>query len=272
MQKHYKLRLWVEAVDTDVDSDADKDGTPKPHVFSTNRFTFRIVSESVLLSEIAREEDEQRKKFLEMFENLQNREIKLIEICSMLDRGAFKDPELPMELQQQLNGMVGSLAVTSSQLEKAKEVVINVRKDYERILKELRINQVETGSMIARVNTGIVEPLLQAEATEFPEALKAIAEFSNVLREASKINNVRVDQITTESRKNAAKTAQIRIQELKDKLRTVLDAMDKISGLNELIRKLVEIESSEKAQEELYQRLKDELIRKELEGLDPKKP
>ena len=269
VQQHYKLRLRMEAVDTDLDGDAEKDGTPKPHVFATNWFTFRIVSESVLLSEIAREEDELRKKFVEMFENLQNREVKLAEICSKLDRGAFKNPEVAGELEKEVLGMIGSLAVTSAALDKNKETAVNVRKDYERILKELRVNQVELGGFTARVHDLIVEPLIQAEAEEFPNAAKGILDFSKSLDRTKTVNNV--TQVTSNTHE-AAKTAQLRIQDLKEKLRGVLDAMDKISGINELIAKLVIIEASEKDQQELYERKKKELLEEQLRLLtDPKK-
>jgi len=270
VQQHYTMKLWAEAVDTDLDSDAEKDGTPKPHQFATNRITFKIVSEPVLLAEIAREEGELQKRFKEMFENLQNREAKLAELVSELDRGAFKDPEVAGSLEKQVNTMIGNLAVTSSSLEKNKEVVAGVRKDYERILKELRVNQVETGSMIVRVGTAIVEPLLQVEEDEFPAASKGVADFSRALDRAKGMNNV--TEITGSTRASA-RLAQERIKELKDKLRNVLEAMEQIEGINQLIKQLVKIEGDEKEQEELYRKILQDVQRKAIEGLtDPPKP
>src|SRR5262249_22977406 len=58
VQLRYKMRLWLEAVDGDVDSEKDKDGSPKPHVSkSKDIFNFVIVSETELLTEIAKEEE-----------------------------------------------------------------------------------------------------------------------------------------------------------------------------------------------------------------------
>jgi hypothetical protein len=346
VQPHYKMRLRVEALDTDLETDADKDGTPKPHMFPTNWVTFRIVSESVLLSEISREEDDLRKKFIDMFENLQNREIKLVEICAKLDSpNGFKNPDDKMELEKQLNGMIGSLAVTATALEKGQESVVNVRKDYERILKELRVNQIEKYNFVERVSDLIVEPLLQVgggpsgtdesawfmltpqsfnalradkmadaalsrldvlkdkkytnrndflrtvakvltpedmelyqelllkdalKGITFPSAKKSIAELSRALERAKNMNNV--PEITG-STKKAAADAKARIQELKDALRSILDAMDKIADINLLINKLKEVETKLRIQEEAADREKADLIRKELEKLtNPGKP
>ena len=161
VQPHYKMRLRVEALDTDLENDAEKDGTPRPHTFATNWVTFRIVSESVLLSEISREEDDLRKKFIDMFENIQNREVKLVEVVTKLESGSFKNADEKAELEKQLNGLIGSLAVTATALEKSQETVVNLRKDYEHILKELHVNQVEKFDVMKRVGELIVEPLLQ---------------------------------------------------------------------------------------------------------------
>jgi hypothetical protein len=345
VQPHYKMRLRVEAVDTDLDSDADKDGTPKPHTFATNWVTLRVVSESVLLSEISREEDDLRKKFIDMFENLQNREIKLAEMVGKLESGRFKDPGDKMELEKELNGMIGSLAVTATALEKGQESVVNIRKDYERILKELRVNQVEMYGMIQRVSGLIVEPLLQVgggpsgtdesawfmlttqsfnalradkvpdpvlgrlnvlkekkstsrndflrdvartvgpeelelygeallkhaqKGITFPSAKKSIAELSRAIERAKNMNNV--PEITGSTR-TAAADAKARIQELKDALRAVLDAMDKIADINLLINKLKEVETKLRVQEEAADAERRRLIEEELKKLtNPGKP
>ncbi len=57
-QPRYQMQLWLEAVDNDLDSDKTKDGRPQPHLkVSEEKFTFFLVSENELLTEIAKEEE-----------------------------------------------------------------------------------------------------------------------------------------------------------------------------------------------------------------------
>src|SRR5439155_11277285 len=89
-QQPYTVTLWLEALDTDLDSDADN-GVPRPHVGQTpERLKFKIVSENELLVEIGKEEEELRKKFDEMVKILLVREERLVEVGSKLERGDFK--------------------------------------------------------------------------------------------------------------------------------------------------------------------------------------
>ena len=84
------------------------------------------------------------------------------------------------------------------------------------------------------------------------------------------MNNV--PEITSSSKKAAA-DARARIQELKDALRAILEAMDKMADINLLINKLKEVEAKLRIQEEAAAALQQKLIEQELKKLtDPGKP
>jgi hypothetical protein len=223
----------------------------------------------VLLSEISREEDELRKRFIEMFDNLENRELKLAEICAVLDRGTFKYPNDMAEVVKELNGMIGSLAVTTAALDKGQDAMVAVRKDYERILKELRINQVDLFDSIKRVGASIVEPLVEIEGAEFPAAKAGIANFSRAIDKAKGMNNV---PEVTNSTRASAKDAQLKIKELKDRLRAVKDAMDKMADIAVLIEKLKAIEAKLREQEDKENELLRKLIEDQINKLTNPKP
>src|SRR5262249_40327538 len=74
-QQPYTVTIWVEAVDTDLDSELDEKGAPRPHLGQMQeKMKFKVVSDNELLVEIGKEEEELRKKFDEMFEALLVRE------------------------------------------------------------------------------------------------------------------------------------------------------------------------------------------------------
>jgi len=255
-QPHYRLTLWLEAEDTDLDSETLDDGkTPRRHLGMSDRFTFRIVSDAVLLSEIATEENNIAKRFKEMYNTLETREVKLAEVVSTLDRGAIKSGDMK-DIEGALNGMLGNLKTTTDAVDKGKDVAIGVRTDYQRIQKELRINQIQL--TLGKVTNSIINPLMLAEQHEFPDARKALDEFSDAVNKARSMNNV--VQIS-DSTRTSGKEAQFRIQQLKKRLKDVLDAMEKIEGINKLIEKLKEIEKTEKYESDLYKKIMEDIIR-----------
>ncbi len=57
VQPRYKMQLWVEAIDTDVDTEPLRDGKTQPHISPTKeKFQFLVVGENDLLIEIGGEE------------------------------------------------------------------------------------------------------------------------------------------------------------------------------------------------------------------------
>ena len=255
-QRHYRLQLWLEAVDTDLDSDKDKKGNPQPHSGSSERFNFQVVSENVLVAEISEEENKIFTRFDEMVKSMEAREAKLREVVLKLDEGTLKPGE-DNTFDGELNGILGSLGFTAAALDKAAETALGVRKDYERIQKELRINQVET--TISRVTNGVINPLLEIEKNEFPEAKEALRSFVKAvdLVKSKKMNNVAQ---VTDSTRAAANNAQMHVKQLNEKLKAVLRAMEKIQGIADLVKRLVELEKKQMESEEIYKQIQRQLI------------
>src|SRR6185312_14253354 len=79
-QPRYQMQLWLEAVDTDLDSEKGKDGKPQPHLkVSEEKFTFFVVSENELLTEIAKEEEKQYTDLDTMYQRLLETQAKLVQ-------------------------------------------------------------------------------------------------------------------------------------------------------------------------------------------------
>ena len=271
VELHYTMRFWVEVMDTDIEGDVEKDGTPRSRVVATTRVTFKIVPEDVLIAAIDEEEEELRKRFKDLLESLRIREDKLGEIHNQLSSGNIKDPkDGKIELENELNGMIGSLSVSTGVLGKAKSTVSGVRKDYERILKELRVNQVELANRTNEVDKKIVEPLIEIEAEDFPAAVKSLADLSTALDKAKVMNNV---ADVTGSTRASADEAKKRIRELSAKLKAVEDAMGKLGDLAKLIKELKLIEAKLAEQEDQQIRVRAAEIQRQVDELtNPKKP
>ncbi len=94
-QPRYQMQLWLEAVDTDLDSDKGKDGKPQPHLkASEEKFTFFLVSENELLTEIAKEEEKLYTDFDAMYQRIQEVQSKLVQSSLDLSSANVKVEEL----------------------------------------------------------------------------------------------------------------------------------------------------------------------------------
>src|SRR5207302_1801332 len=123
IQSRYRMQLWPEASDTDLDSEAEKDGTPRPHVSpSKEKFSFLVVSETELLAEIAKEEEELRIKLEETYNLLLEAEAKLIRETIDLTSVGIK-PE-------NLGAMAGRVDTVDQVLDKQQQKTKEVSIDY----------------------------------------------------------------------------------------------------------------------------------------------
>jgi hypothetical protein len=274
-QQPYTLTLWVAALDTDIESDVDASGVPRPHMGQTQeKLKFKIVSENDLLVEIGKEEEELRKKFDEMFETLLVREAKLVEVVSKLERGDFKSAQpgreiIQADLMAEIDGLMGNVGLTEQFLEKSQALCVSMRTDFERILKEYRINDIKD-DQLNRVSRDIIEPLREVTEREFPAARESLKSFNSSLVRARSMNNV---AMITDSTKNAARDAQKKVADLKEKLRLIGESMNKVSGINELIKALVRLEQEALLEQRAMEAHKKKLIDDEIRKLlgDPEK-
>src|SRR5262249_42320189 len=133
----YRMQLWVEAVDTDVDSEKARDGTPQPHVSpSKEKFTFVIVSETELLNEVGKEEEALHADLQKVHDRLLEAEAKLHQVALDLTSSSLKPENLgPMSVRAD--------DIDQNALDKGQAGTREVAARYLRILKELRINRVD---------------------------------------------------------------------------------------------------------------------------------
>lgn len=241
-QPHYKLRLRVAATDNNYETGPRQSARKET-------FTLLVVSEEELLAEIGRDEEGLRVKMTDAVEGLKDARTKLEAVVREL-------PELKPNEFSPMATRVGDL---DEALGKGLTVSHEVQQEYRRILKELIANQGRqkeqrnglVAKMITKVDDKIIKPLDIAIDPEFPAADKAMLEFQQRLRDRQKDAQ-------------AAGQAMESLSRVIDRLTGVLDAMADIQGINELIKKLVQIREAEDAEYKRLLQLKKKIIESNL--------
>jgi hypothetical protein len=240
VQPRYKMQLGMEAVDNDLLT-GPKRGQNK------EKFTFLIVSENELLSEVGKEEENLHVKLEDMTTRLRENQSRLEKIIS--DLGSVGSPALkanefdPLSVKSEEVGLL---------LEKSLETTKEVLNDFQRIIKELETNRVKD-SYINRTRTSVVDPLtgIALPGGPFTDASDSLKDLRKILDNAEQDLPVRSDN----SRK-AASVARGKLEELIKKLDGVLAAMEGITTLNKLIDSLRKLEEENRAEEEILRKLK----------------
>ncbi|HEV3115693.1 MAG TPA: hypothetical protein VGY58_01490, partial [Gemmataceae bacterium] len=133
---------------------------------------------------------------------------------------------------------------------KSWDVSREVLTDYQKILKELQVNQVRP-AIVQRVDGNICRPLADANNLQFDLTDKSLADFHKSLEDQKK------DMPPFDG-------ANKQLQDLIDRLTRVLDAMGDITTINKLIQQLMEIELREREATEEFKRkyaeLQDKII------------
>jgi hypothetical protein len=253
-QPRYKVELWLEARDTDLDSDRNPDGSPRPHLSpSGEKFTFIVVSEPELLTEIAKEEEKKFEELDAVFQKVVEAEARLGK--TFLD---LSDPRVKAENLGPMSARTDNLA--NEVLDKCQRDTHGVYVSYERVLRELRTNQVDA-RIVERVDKTIVTPLREIDAGEFDRTRDALIEFRKALD-----NTELADQARIEAARTAGTKAKQQIKQLKERLNAVLAAMTGLIDINKLIKALRDIEAKEQVTYEVIQAIKKDLEDKLIEG------
>jgi hypothetical protein len=261
-QQRYRMKLWVEATDTDVESVPGL-GPPQPHVTESNeRYNFLIVGEDELLGLVALDEEKLREDLEDMFNELLPAEEHLAEINRDLGSRGLKPENLgPMSTR------LDSLAGPGQRLEKLQATTRQVYEKYEDISAELRINRVKAEYQ-AKVNDKIVKPLKDVDRRLFPQTREALLKFRDALEQARKADAAQRPAALERAKEEGGK-ARSAMAELKNAIQDVLKGMEGLTSVNKLILILRKIDAAEQEQYEKWKKIKDDLERKLLEGDKP---
>jgi hypothetical protein len=257
IQPRYKMQLWMSAIDTDIETDPG--ATHGKEGVSREKFTFLIVSEDELLSEIGKEEEGLHLKLDDVVKRLSESKGKLDQINQAL-AGTPKAEEY------------NPLAVRGEEIDMTREksfgMATEVHADYRRILRELITNRVQEG-MRKRVENQICDPLRDLLQGEFARAEEAVAELRKALESTEPDLAKRADKARTNARA-AAERYDLLIRGLAN----ILDNMQKLITINKLIDILVKIQEEEQVQYQLLDELRLKKEKALLEGLlgDDKPP
>ncbi len=239
-QPRYQMQLWLEVVDNDIDSEKNPDGRPLAHLkVSEERYTFFLVSENELLTEIAKEEEQLYAKLDERYQGLLDMQNKLAQINLDLSSSALKVDEL--------GAMSARTDQVQEMLEKAQNTTREVHTDYARVLREMKANQISE-RFLERVEKTIVDPLKRIDSN-FEDTRDAMGNFRNSL-----------DSKEIESSRKAGSTAKEQMLALTRALEKILASMQKMTDLNALIKIIAEIEKSEGVQYETIKKLYEEKV------------
>ena len=207
---------------------------------SKEKLVFLIISEDELLLEIAKVEEGLHIKLDDAVGKLKDAKLKMEQVIQ----------ELPTLQPKEFSPMAARLQELQETLTKSWDVSREVLVDYQKVLKELQVNQVRP-AIIDRVERGICVPLGDVINQEFDRSDKSLDQFHKNLEEQKK------DPA-------AGQLASQQMQELIDKLNRILDSMGDITTINQLIAQLVAIRDSElkanKEMREKYERLKEEIL------------
>lgn len=237
IQPRYRMQLWVEAVDNDIETG--------PHRgLSKEKLSFLVVSENELLSEIAKEEENLYTKLVERVNSLGEAMAKLDRVKEDLTAATLQPGQF-----ESLDARANDVFQTT---ERAEGIITEVHTDYRRILQELLVNRVQQG-MIDRVERQICDPLQGALEKDFPSVKNGINDLHKALTDTGDVATR-----TAASRKTVDE-ARDRMGALIRKLTGVLDQMKQLADINELIKKIREIEQQEVATGDVLKKLKDQL-------------
>lgn len=240
VQPHYRLRLWVEATDSNIET-GPKVGESK------ERFTLLIVSENELLLEIGKEEESLHVKLEDAVNRLKDAKTKLDKVAS----------ELPELKADEFSPMTRRAEEIGEVIVKSWDATREVYSDYRRIHAELVKNRVDP-RRIEKVNTQICVPLERAILTDFGDSEKSMNTFKETLtrkeRDAKSADQARED-----------------LKKLLDNLDRVLESMSEVITINRLIEQLTKIKNAEDEEYQRLLKLKQEQERKLLDQLIPGK-
>jgi len=258
-QPRYRVTLWVEATDTDLDSTRATDGVDGPKVgFSKERYLLLVVAEADLLVEIGKDEEKLSNDLGITIDKLREVLDKLTQINTTLAGVPKAEEVAPLSVRTEALEQLLDQSGAST-----REVLMK----YETLLKEMRGNQIDAKKTDV-VDKEIIRPLKESILEiEFPDAVKKLKDLHNELDG----KEVATPDGLIRARKAGGEAHQ-QVQTLVQALTAVLDKMQSEIDLKKVIAKLRDVQRDIERVGELVKQMKIQEERRLLEGaVDPLK-
>jgi hypothetical protein len=250
-QLHYLVRLSVEAVDNNVETGPSTGRNKAP-------FTFLIVSEAELLTQIGIEEENLYERLEKVFFKLSNAKTSLSEQVAKLTSPAT-DLSLVAIRVDEIRKALSDSASTARE----------VSADYSRILRELEVNRVQK-TKIDLVENKIVRPLEEIVNPNFGNF--SLTEDSANRLYAGLEEDLAGKMARQEVHLKGARETADNLDRLLLRLKEVLDGMDEGVTFNKLLEIVVAVEQGVRRDAEMLRAFQEQRTKDLLDELLNKLP
>jgi len=279
-QPRYKLQIWVEGIDNDVESARDRNGLPQPHLTtSKDRFSFLVVPEFELLLEINKSEEalnyrliqlsrgDEGGKSWEAKESLSAVQDELGKDLVQLSGGNVKTDEV--------NQMAARVRARKALMAKGRTYCQDVLNDYNLLMLEMDLNRINEDE-VTKKRRDVVVPLAKVIDAAFPKAETALDVLDRGLLQAGRGGaGMPAEAAALAQAKAQGNVAAAAVRDLQNELEAIIQALEQVANLAKEIEKLKKLAERKQAESELYDRIRkaiEESLFKDLGGTPPKNP
>lgn len=271
-QPRYKLQIWVEALDNDIESARDRSGSPTPHLSSSkDRFSFLVVDEYELLLEISKSEEALNYRLIQLsrgvdggksweHDSLSKMESDLGTDLVQLAGANIKNAEVRQ--------MAARIRNMKSLMAKGQTYCQDVLSEYRLLIHEMELNRVEDDKIRTK-RRDVVDPLGKVINSSFPRAEAALDAFDKSLLQSSQGEPTSGPAPAgLAAAKAQSLIAQTALRDLHNDLETVIQALEQVANLAKEVEKLKRLAEKKQGETELYERVKKAIEERELRELE----
>ena len=257
-QKRFLVEVRLLVDDNYLDGDLDKNTKqPIPNTGASGEsFTFTVVTDNELLSRIAEEEEV---KFREMEKAVKPIRENLLRLEETYRSLTFDPGSVDAKV---LTSYIARCDTIGDVLKTSQQDVKSVFTTYERIIKEMRVNQLNE-DILKKVHGTIYLPLSEVSERQFDNTYNDIIALRRALDDTSKTVPGRVEVAGAK-----ASEAKKQMQDLYNQLDKIIRAMEGLSTIKKLIEELALIERQEQQLESVVARVLRDRIKRALSGND----